>query len=200
MRSGLGWRGALLAARLLAGLLPGLLLLPGLPSAGLMVSLPGPAGLLPAGIVVAGWLAGAPAFAVEPREKLANPELEARAEAIGRTLRCLVCQNESIEESGADLAHDLRMLLRQRLVAGDSNAQAIQYIVARYGQFVLLRPPVEPATWVLWYGPGALLVVAGLSMVIWLRRRPQPGTPTAAPPLTAAERQRLDDLLRETDR
>ncbi len=185
MRSRLGLRGALPAAGFFVGLLPALLM---------------SAGLLPAGMVVAGMLAGTSALAVEPREKLANPELETRAEAIGRTLRCLVCQNESIEESGADLAHDLRMLLRQRLVAGDTNAQAIQYIVARYGQFVLLRPPVEPATWVLWYGPGALLVVAGLSTVIWLRRRPQPDTPAAAPPLTAAERQRLDDLLQETDR
>ena len=200
MRSRLGLRGALLGVRLFAGLLPVLLLPDGLPPAGLMASGLLPAGLLPAGMVVAGLLAGTPALAVEPREKLANPELEARAEAIGRTLRCLVCQNEPIEESGADLAHDLRVLLRQRLVAGDTNAQAIQYIVARYGQFVLLRPPVEPATWVLWYGPGALLLVAGLSTVIWLRRRPQPGTPAASPPLTAAERQRLDDLLRETDR
>ena len=90
------------------------------------------------------------------------------------------------------------MLLRQRLVAGDTDAQAVQYIVARYGQFVLLRPPVEPATWVLWYGPGALLLVAGLSTVIWLRRRS--GAPAAAPPLTDTERQRLDHLLRETER
>jgi len=200
MRSRLGLRGALLAARLFARLLPVLWLPAGLPAAGSMASGSLLGGLLPAVMVVAGSLVGTPALAVEPQEKLANPALEARAEAIGRTLRCLVCQNESIEESGADLAHDLRVLLRQRLVAGDTNAQAIQYIVARYGQFVLLRPPVEPATWVLWYGPGALLLVAGLSTVIWLRRRPQPGTPAASPPLTAAERQRLDDLLRETDR
>jgi cytochrome c-type biogenesis protein CcmH len=136
------------------------------------------------------------AFAVTPQEKLANAALEARAEAIGSVLRCLVCQNESIEESGADLAHDIRVLLRQRLVAGDTNAQAIHYIVARYGQFVLLRPPVEPATWVLWYGPGALLLAAGLSTVIWLRRRP--GKTASAPPLTDAEQQRLNDLLQET--
>jgi cytochrome c-type biogenesis protein CcmH len=145
-------------------------------------------------------LAGAPARAVEPQEKLPNPALETRAEAIGRTLRCLVCQNESIEESGADLAHDLRMLLRQRLVAGDTDVQSIQYIVARYGQFVLLRPPIEPATWVLWYGPGALLLAAALGTTLWLRRRPRPEAPTAAPPLTEAERQQLDDLLQETER
>jgi cytochrome c-type biogenesis protein CcmH len=157
-----------------------------------------PAFLL-AGLLLA-WLPAPSARAVEPREKLANPTLETRAEAIGRTLRCLVCQNESIEESAADLAHDLRVLLRQRLVAGDTNAQAIQYIVARYGQFVLLRPPVEPATWVLWYGPLALLLAAGLGTAIWLRSRPRPDAPAAAPPLTAAERQQLDDLLQETER
>jgi cytochrome c-type biogenesis protein CcmH len=158
-----------------------------------------PAALLLVGLLP-GLLAGAPAGAVEPQEKLANPALESRAEAIGRTLRCLVCQNESIEESAADLAHDLRVLLRQRLVAGDTNAQAIQYIVARYGQFVLLRPPVEPATWVLWYGPLALLLAAGLGTAIWLRSRPRPDAPAAAPPLTTAERQQLDDLLQETER
>jgi cytochrome c-type biogenesis protein CcmH len=156
--------------------------------------------LLLAALLLAWLLPVAPARAVEPQEKLPNAALETRAEAIGRTLRCLVCQNESIEESAADLAHDLRVLLRQRLVAGDSNTQAIQYIVARYGQFVLLRPPIEPATWVLWYGPGVLLLAAGLGTVLWLRRRPRPDAPAAAPPLTAAERQQLDDLLQETER
>jgi cytochrome c-type biogenesis protein CcmH len=91
------------------------------------------------------------------------------------------------------------VLLRQRMLAGDTDAQAVQYIVARYGQFVLLRPPVEPATWVLWYGPGALLLVAGLSAVIWLRRRTGMGAPASVPPLTDAERQRLDEMLRETE-
>jgi cytochrome c-type biogenesis protein CcmH len=143
------------------------------------------------------FLLSATASAVTPQEKLANPALEARAEAIGETLRCLVCQNESIEESNADLAHDIRVLLRQRLLAGDTNTQAIQYIVARYGQFVLLRPPVEPATWVLWYGPGALLLVAGLSALIWLRRRA--ARPEAVPPLTETERERLKYLLQETE-
>jgi len=142
-------------------------------------------------------LLAAPALAVTPQEKLANPALEARAEEIGNHLRCLVCQNESIEESNADLAHDIRVLLRQRLLAGDSDQQAIQYIVARYGQFVLLRPPVEPATYVLWYGPAALLALAALGTVIWLRRRTRAAAPAA--PLTDAEQQRLADLLRETE-
>ena len=144
-------------------------------------------------------LLGSTAFAVTPQEKLADPALEARAEAIGENLRCLVCQNESIEESNADLAHDIRVLLRQRLVAGDTDAQAIQDIVNRYGQFVLLRPPVEPATYVLWYGPGILLAVVALGTVIWLRRRARPDGAAITHPLTEAEQQRLDHLLRETD-
>ena len=142
----------------------------------------------------------APAFAVTPQERLADPALEARARAISETLRCLVCQNESIDESNADLAHDIRVLLRQRLLAGDTDAEAVHYMVARYGQFVLLRPPVEPATWVLWYGPGALLLAAGLGTLIWLRRRSNTTALASVAPLTDTERQRLDDLLRETER
>jgi cytochrome c-type biogenesis protein CcmH len=144
----------------------------------------------------------APAFAVTPQERLADPTLEARARAISETLRCLVCQNESIDESNADLAHDIRVLLRQRLLAGDTDTQVVQYMVSRYGQFVLLRPPVEPATWVLWYGPAALLLVAGLCVVVWLRRRPGAVADTAAlvPPLSETERQRLDQLMQETER
>ncbi len=145
-------------------------------------------------------LLGAPVLAVTPQERLADPALEARARALSQNLRCLVCQNESIDESDADLAHDIRVLLRQRMLAGDTDAQAVQYLVSRYGQFVLLRPPVEPATWVLWYGPVALLLVAGLGTVVWLRRRAGTGAPASAPPLTDAERQRLDEMLRETER
>lgn len=148
-------------------------------------------------ILLAALLLASTAFAVTPQEKLPDPAMEARAEAIGENLRCLVCQNELIQESNADLAHDIRVLLRQRLLAGDTNAQAVQYIVARYGQFVLLRPPVEPATWVLWYGPPALLLMAGLATVIWLRRRT--GSAAIARPLSELERQRLDHLLRETE-
>src|SRR4051794_40404126 len=90
-------------------------------------------------------LGALPAGAVEPRERLADPAMEARARVISGELRCLVCQNESIDESGADLAHDIRVLVRERLAAGDSNAQTIQAVVNRYGSFVLLKPPVEPA-------------------------------------------------------
>ncbi|MDR3536921.1 MAG: cytochrome c-type biogenesis protein CcmH [Acetobacteraceae bacterium] len=135
------------------------------------------------------------AFAVEPSERLADPALEARARSITAELRCLVCQNESVDESGADLAHDIRVLVRDRLKAGDTNAQARQAVVDRYGQFVLLRPRVEPATYVLWFAPVALLVVGFGATVVWLRGRP---ASIAAPsPLDDAERTRLDAMLRE---
>jgi cytochrome c-type biogenesis protein CcmH len=133
------------------------------------------------------------AQAVEPAERLPDPAQEARARALSRELRCLVCQNESIDESGADLAHDIRVLLRQRIAAGDSDSQAVQYVVDRYGQFVLLRPPVEPATYALWFGPPLLLAVAALALLLRARRR---AADTAPAPLDAEERARLDALLK----
>jgi cytochrome c-type biogenesis protein CcmH len=136
------------------------------------------------------------AGAVEPSERLADPALEARARELSRTLRCLVCQNESIDDSNADLARDIRVVLRERLVAGDSNDQARQFLVDRYGDFVLLKPPVEPATMVLWFGPALLLAVGAVGTAVYLRRRPR-GTPPA--PLSAAERARLDAMLREPE-
>ncbi len=138
------------------------------------------------------------ALAVEPSERLADPKLEARAVAIGATLRCLVCQNESIEDSGASLAHDIRVLLRQLLLQGDTDAQARQAIVARYGEFVLLKPPVQPATYVLWFGPAAMLLLGFAAIVLWLRRRP--ATTAGVAPLSPQEQSRLDTLLREADR
>jgi cytochrome c-type biogenesis protein CcmH len=138
------------------------------------------------------------AFAVEPSERLADPALEARARTISSELRCLVCQNESIDESGADLAHDIRIFVRQRLTAGDTNAQAIQAIVNRYGSFVLLKPPVEPATYVLWYGPPLLVVVGLMSAIFWLRRRQSDATSQTAP-LNAEETSRLAGLMQEND-
>ena len=109
---------------------------------------------------------------MEPSERLADPALEARAVAIGATLRCLVCQNELIEDSNASLAHDIRVLLRQLLLKGDTDAQARQAIVGRYGEFVLLKPPVQPATYVLWFGPIVMLFVGFAGIVLWLRRTP----------------------------
>lgn len=135
-------------------------------------------------------LAALPAWAVEPNERLADPVLEARARALSQGLRCLVCQNESIDESHADLAHDIRVLLRERLMAGDTDAQAMQFMVARYGDFVLLQPPVKTATLVLWFGPAAVLALAGLGVVVALRRRR-----AAPPPLSEEEQRRLAALL-----
>ena len=135
------------------------------------------------------------AGAVEPRERLADPALEARARALAKELRCLVCQNESIDDSGADLAHDLRVLLRQRISAGDSDAQALDFIVSRYGDFVLLEPPVRPATYVLWFGPPALLTLSGIGALLYIRRRRR--TQAAPSPLSDTERQRLAQLLED---
>jgi len=139
-----------------------------------------------------------PALAVEPAEQLEDPVLEARARTIGSGLRCLVCQNETIDESNASLAHDIRILLRERLAAGDTDEQAVKAIVDRYGEFVLLDPPVRPATYVLWFGPLAILLVGLGSAAVWLRRRGTAADPAA--PLSPDERNRLDTILSEADR
>ena len=136
------------------------------------------------------------AGAVEPSERLPDAALEARARTISTELRCLVCQNESIDESHADLAHDIRMLVRQRLTAGDTDAQVVQAVVARYGEFVLLNPPVEPATYVLWFAPPALLLVGLGAAAFWMLRRPR-AEPEAAQALSEAERRRLDEMMRD---
>jgi cytochrome c-type biogenesis protein CcmH len=139
-----------------------------------------------------------PAVGVEPGEQLKNPALEARARQISSDLRCLVCQNESIDESNASLAHDIRILLRERLIAGDTDRQAVKAIVDRYGEFVLLNPPVKPATYVLWFGPLAILLAGLWGGMVWLRRRSD--ITGATTPLTPDERRRLDAILREADR
>jgi cytochrome c-type biogenesis protein CcmH len=135
-----------------------------------------------------------PAAAVEPKEMLADPVLEARAREISRGLRCVVCQNESIDESDADLAHDLRVLVRERLKAGDSDEQVVQFVVDRYGDFVLLRPPVKPETYLLWASPAILLLVAGVIIAMYLRRHR--GGIAMAQPLTAEEQARVEALLK----
>jgi len=143
-------------------------------------------------------LATLPGLAVEPGEQLKDPVLEARARAISSGLRCLVCQNETIDESNAGLAHDIRVLLRERLVAGDTDAQAVKAIVGRYGDFVLLNPPVRPATYVLWFGPVVILVGGLIGGAVWLYRRTNmAGSPA---PLSAEEHSRLEAVLREVDR
>lgn len=115
-------------------------------------------------------LAPDPAYAVLPEEVLANPVHEARARAISKELRCVVCQNQSIDDSDAELARDLRVLVRQRIVEGDSDDEVIAYVVSRYGDFVLLRPPVKGATLVLWIGPIAIVLIGLLAMISYFRR------------------------------
>ncbi|WP_235855899.1 cytochrome c-type biogenesis protein [Mesobaculum littorinae] len=135
-----------------------------------------------------------PAGAVTPAEMLDDPALEARAREIGGELRCLVCRNESIEESDADLASDLRILVRERVTAGDSNAEVIDYVTDRYGEYVLLRPNARGANLILWLaGPVMLLGALGLTLV-YLRRRAARPEPEA---LTEDETARLRDLMRD---
>ena len=143
-------------------------------------------------------LAAGGAWAVEPDERLANPVLEARARTLSSSLRCLVCQNETIDESNAGLAHDIRILLRERLAAGDSDASAVQAIVDRYGEFVLLNPPLHNGTYLLWFGPAAFLLLGLGGVGFWLRRRQ--AEPDIAVPLSADEKSRLNMLLQENDR
>ena len=132
------------------------------------------------------------AGAVEPDEMLANPAQEARAREISKRLRCLVCQNQSIDDSNAGLARDLRMLVRQRIQAGDSDDTVIAFVVARYGDFVLLRPPVRSTTIALWFGPILIFLAAAFGVLVYFRRRR--GT-DAAKPLSPAERKRLAKIL-----
>jgi len=140
-------------------------------------------------------LGSVPAFAVNPDERLADPVLEARARAISQELRCLVCQNETIDDSDADLAHDLRVLVRIRLTDGDTNQQVLDYIRARYGDFVLLKPPVDRATYLLWFGPALVLVAAGAG-ILWRATRVRQPVP-APKPLSQEERAKLASLLSE---
>ena len=121
--------------------------------------------------LVALLLCGQPALAVQPDEMLADPAQEARAREISAGLRCLVCRNESIDESNADLARDLRILVRERITAGDSNAQVVQYLVDRYGEYVLLKPTTGGANLILWIAGPAMLVLGLGGAFIYLRRR-----------------------------
>lgn len=111
-----------------------------------------------------------PVLAIQPNEKLTDPALEARAREISQSLRCLVCQNQSIDDSDADLAHDLRVIVRQRIKAGDSDEQVRQYIVKRYGDYVLLKPPFNPETFLLWAGPAILFLTALGGVILFYRR------------------------------
>lgn len=139
-------------------------------------------------------LCAAPTLAVLPDEMLANPLLETRARVISQQLRCMVCQNQTIDDSDAPLARDLRLLVRERLVRGDSDKQTVTYIVARYGHYVLLKPPFESATLLLWLGPAAFVGLGGVGVVLYLRRHR--GT-VAETPLSPEDSARVDALLRQ---
>jgi cytochrome c-type biogenesis protein CcmH len=148
-------------------------------------------------LTLALWVGSAgSAAAVEPDEVLADPALEARARALSEDLRCMVCQNQSIDDSNAPLARDLRILLRERIAAGDSDGEVVDFLVARYGEFILLKPRFSGQTALLWIAAPATLIVGGIVAVFLFRRR-RPATD--AKPLDEAEKRRLAAIL-ETDR
>ncbi len=147
------------------------------------------------------------AQAVEPDEILEDPALEARAREVGKELRCVVCQNQAIDDSNAELARDMRILVRDRISKGDTNQEVIDYMVDRYGDFVLLDPPFKASTLVLWVGPGAIAIFGILALAMLFRRRKSGGadevglvvTGEQAKPLSDEERRRLDELLKDND-
>jgi cytochrome c-type biogenesis protein CcmH len=140
------------------------------------------------------------AHAVTPDEVLSDPGLETRAREISQVLRCVVCQNQSIDDSNAPLAHDLRVLVRERLASGDTDEQAVSFIVARYGNFVLLKPPLQFNTLALWLGPAFFVLIAALGFGQYVRKRSADRSTPAALPLTATEQNRIDELLDERNR
>ena len=143
-------------------------------------------------------LGHAPALAIDPDEMLADKALEARARAISAEVRCVVCQNQSIDDSNAEIARDVRRAIRERLTQGDSDAQAVAFLRARYGDYVLLRPPFDVRTWLMWLGGPLALVLAGLALWRGARRTAARNAATpAAAELSAEEQSRLDSLLRE---
>lgn len=142
-------------------------------------------------------LAAAPALAVQPDEMLADPALEARARTLSQELRCMVCQNQSIDDSGAPLARDLRLLVRERLKAGDSDCQVLDFMVRRYGDFVLLKPPLKWDTVVLWFIGPLVLLIAALGLWPLIRKARSGGSEPNFPsvPLSPSEESRVKELL-----
>jgi len=144
-------------------------------------------------------------LAVQPDEVLDDPVLEKRARVLSQELRCLVCQNQSIDDSNAELAKDLRVIVRERLVEGDTDDEVLDFVVARYGDYVLLRPPVKPGTYALWFGPAAILLIAGTGIFFWMRRQSKQAVAESSAPaakgggLSAAEQARLAALMSEDD-
>jgi cytochrome c-type biogenesis protein CcmH len=135
------------------------------------------------------------AYAVTPDEVLQDPALETRARAISQLLRCVVCQNQSIDDSNAPLAHDLRVIVRERLVSGDTDQQAIDFIVHRYGNFVLLNPPMQLDTLALWGGPALFLLIAAIGFGRYLRRRSRDQAKETPADLTTIEQEQIAELL-----
>ena len=136
----------------------------------------------------------APSFAVNPNEVLADPALETRARAISAELRCLVCQNQSIDNSDADLAKDLRVLVREHLIAGETDAQIYDFLVARYGEFVLLKPRLQERTLLLWFAPLGLLALGALMLYFQFRKI---NISRVLPELSDSEKERLAKLVSE---
>ena len=137
---------------------------------------------------------GTPVWAVQPDEVLSDPVLEARARDISKGLRCLVCRNENIDDSNAELARDLRLLVRERLVAGDDDAETLEFVVARYGEYVLLKPTTSGGNWILWAaGPFMLILAMGIGLG-YVRKR---ASATAAVSLSGVEEARLKEILKE---
>ncbi len=141
-------------------------------------------------------IAATPVHAVRPDEVLSDPALEARARALSANLRCMVCQNQSIDDSDAELARDLRVLVRERLVAGDTDSEVIDYLVSRYGEFVLLKPRFSWQNLALWATPAVVLVIGGAAFAAYSRRRKVPAG-KSAPSLTDDEQARIAKLLDE---
>lgn len=148
-------------------------------------------------LLAAALLLAPPAWAVQPHEMLDDPVLEERARELSKGLRCLVCRNESIDDSNADLAADMRVLVRERLVAGDSDAEVIAFLVDRFGEYVLLNPVASGSNWVLWAaGPAMLLLGLGIGLG-YLRRREQAEPAHEAALLSDEDKKRLEDILRD---
>jgi cytochrome c-type biogenesis protein CcmH len=149
--------------------------------------------LAAAAVVALATAVAAPASAVLPSEKLDDPEKEQRAQELGEEIRCLVCQSESIANSNADLAKDLRVLIRDKIQEGQSNQEIKDFLQSRYGDYVLLNPPMKPETYVLWYGPAAITAIGALGVGVFFWRRNK--RPAAPQKLSAEEERRLNDIL-----
>jgi len=156
------------------------------------------AALILVAVILAFASAAPPALAVEPGEILPDAAMEQRARKLSAELRCLVCQNQSIDDSNAPLAKDLRLLVRERLLAGESDAKVMDYIVARYGDFVLLKPPVNSKTLLLWLAPLACLVALAYALIQASRRSTTSATTADATPLSSAEEKKLRQILEKS--